>query len=166
MQEMRRKNQQLNETESIEILRNATSGVLALIGVDGLPYALPISFVYHKNCLYFHCAQAGYKLDCIQKNPQASFCVVGTDQVLPEKFTTCFRSVIVSGRMETVENAEEKHAALMLLCDKYAPDQPGREGEINDAFHRVKVLAMRINALTGKEAIEFTRARQKDAGNT
>ena len=165
MQEMRRKNQQLGKDESLEILQIATSGVLSLTGTDGAPYALPLSFVYHENTLYFHCARDGYKMDCIRNNPRAAFCVIAQDELLPEKFTTCFRSVIAFGQMETVENEKEKRAALHLLCDKFAPNQPGREEEIAGAFHRVQVLALRIEAITGKEAIELTRARPKDCEN-
>lgn len=160
--EMRRKNQQLSEHECLDMLHRATSGVLALCDADGAPYAVPLSFVQHENSLYFHCAPAGHKLDCIRQNPRASFCVIAQDELLPEKFTTCFRSVIAFGSMETVEDRQEKRAALQLLCDKYAPFQPGREEEISSSFHRVCVLALRISSLSGKEAIEFTRARSKD----
>ena len=41
--EMRRKKQILSEEEAIRILNKGTSGVLALSGDDGYPYALPIS---------------------------------------------------------------------------------------------------------------------------
>ena len=41
--EMRRKAQQLPEEECIDILKRATSGVLAVYGDDGYPYAVPVS---------------------------------------------------------------------------------------------------------------------------
>ena len=43
---MRRKRQQLSEAESVDILQKATSGTLALLGDNGYPYAVPISYVY------------------------------------------------------------------------------------------------------------------------
>ena len=43
--EMRRKAQQLPQAEAEEILRAGSSGVLALAGEEGYPYALPISYV-------------------------------------------------------------------------------------------------------------------------
>ena len=45
--DMRRKRQQLSNKESIAILEKATAGTLALLGDDGYPYAVPISYVYH-----------------------------------------------------------------------------------------------------------------------
>ena len=64
--EMRRKRQQLSEEESIGILQRATSGTLALLGDNGYPYAIPISYVYSDGNLYFHSALSGHKVDAIR----------------------------------------------------------------------------------------------------
>ena len=52
--EMRRKRQQLTEAECIKILKKNTSGVLAVSGDGGYPYAVPLSYVYDNGSLYFH----------------------------------------------------------------------------------------------------------------
>lgn len=44
--EMRRAKQQLSRVETESILKNGTSGVLALSGDEGYPYAVPLSYVY------------------------------------------------------------------------------------------------------------------------
>lgn len=44
--EMRRKRQALTQQESADILYRGTSGVLALAGDNGYPYAVPISYMY------------------------------------------------------------------------------------------------------------------------
>ena len=95
--EMRRKTQQLPRDEAEEILRAGSSGVLALAGNEGYPYALPISYVYHEGRLYFHCAPTGHKLDAVARCPKASFCVIAQDEVVPELYTTRYRSVIAFG---------------------------------------------------------------------
>ena len=79
--EMRRKRQALSKEECEEILLRATSGVLAVSGDDGYPYAVPLSYVYEEGKLFFHCAKAGHKLDAIFRNEKASFGVVGQDKV-------------------------------------------------------------------------------------
>lgn len=58
--EMRRKHQLLSEEASSRILFGQTSGVLAVEGDDGYPYAVPLSYVYDGKALYFHCAKAGH----------------------------------------------------------------------------------------------------------
>ena len=43
---MRRKRQLLSSEESELILHRMTSGILAVTGDDGYPYAVPLSYVY------------------------------------------------------------------------------------------------------------------------
>lgn len=61
--EMRRHRQQLSEEESISILQKSTSGTLALLGDNDYPYAVPISYVYANDRLYFHSALSGHKIE-------------------------------------------------------------------------------------------------------
>ncbi len=81
--EMRRKRQALDAEEMADVLHKGTSGVLALSGDDGYPYAVPISYVYDGNKIFFHCAKSGHKLDAIHRNAKASFCVIDQDQIVP-----------------------------------------------------------------------------------
>lgn len=55
--EMRRKKQVLCQEDCTAILTQGTSGVLALAGDGGYPYAVPLSYVYHNRKIYFHCAK-------------------------------------------------------------------------------------------------------------
>ena len=120
---MRRHRQQLPDNDCIGILEHATAGTLALLGDDGYPYAVPISFVYHEGCIYFHSAVEGHKVDAIRRNEKASFCVIDQDEVHGELYTTFFRSVIAFGRIRIIEDEEEKLAAGRLLGNRYNPDQ-------------------------------------------
>lgn len=155
--EMRRKTQQLTDAESIAILEKSSSGVLALLGDEQYPYALPISYVYRDGKLYFHCAMAGHKLDAIAGSDKASFCVIDRDQVVPEEYTTYYRSVIAFGRIRMLEDTAAKRAAIECLAEKYAPAQAGADQEINQSWSRLCMLEMRIEHMTGKEAIELRR---------
>ena len=149
--EMRRKGQQLSAEECIEILNRGTSGVLALEGDDGYPYAVPLSYVYEDGRLYFHCATSGHKLDAIRQNPKASFCVVGQDQVVPKEYTSYFKSVIAFGIMGILEDAAAKRAAIEKLALKYAASDSAenRSRAIGDNWDRLCMLEMRIEHLTG-----------------
>ena len=113
--EMRRKKQLLTPEERAAVLHRGTSGVLALAGDDGYPYAVPMSYVYDGAKLYFHCAKSGHKLDAIRRNCKASFCVIDQDQIVPEEYTSHFRSVIVFGTMRILEDDGEKRAAIEAL---------------------------------------------------
>lgn len=155
--DMRRKKQALSAEECAAVLSRGTSGVLALDGDDGYPYAVPLSYVYDGSCLYFHCARSGHKLDAIRRNPKASFCVVDQDRVVPAEYTSYFRSVIAFGTIRILEDAEEKRAAVEKLAVKYAPDDSAanRRRAIEQGWAPLCMLEMRIVHLSGKEAAEL-----------
>ena len=156
--EMRRKRQQLTGAESISILGNSTSGTLALLGDGGYPYAVPISFVYHDGKLYFHSALSGHKVDAISNCDKASFCVIDQDEVHGEQYTTYFRSVIAFGRIRIIGDEKEKLAAARLLGNRYNPNQDeALQKELDRGLHRMLVLCLEIEHLTGKKAIELTK---------
>lgn len=156
---MRRWKQSLPEEQCIAILKKGTSGVLAVHGDDDYPYAVPLSYVYTKEKLYFHSAVSGHKLDAIRQNDKVSFCVTDQDTIVPEEYTTYFRSVIVFGRAHVLEG-EEKRRAIELLAEKYSPDDPeGRCQEIDREYARLCMIELKIEHMTGKEAIELVRAK-------
>ncbi len=157
--EMRRKGQQLSMSEAEEILRSGTSGVLALLGDGGYPYAVPMSYVYSGNRLYFHGALSGHRADAVRRCDKASFCVIAQDEVLPEKYTTAYKSVIVFGRIRAVESDSEKRAAAMLLGEKYRPGHPdGARAEADRWAGRFRVYEMEIEHMTGKEGASLQSA--------
>ena len=160
--EMRRKKQQLTEIECIEILTRNTSGVLAISGDNDYPYAVPLSYVFDTNKIYFHCAKSGHKLDAIQKNCKASFCIIDQDLIIPAEYTTYFRSVIVFGKMRVIQDEQEKRTAIEKLAIKYAPDDSvaGRQQAIEKEWAPLCVLEMSIEHITGKEAIELVNKRR------
>lgn len=159
--EMRRKNQMLPAGECAAVLDRGTSGVLAVSGDDGYPYAVPLSYVYHDSKLYFHCAKTGHKLDAIGRNEKVSFCVIDQDQVVPQAYTTYFRSVIVFGKARVLEDEAEKRAALEILAAKYTPDDAeGRLREIDRQMENVCLVEIAVDHMSGKEAIELVRGKQ------
>ena len=154
--EMRRKKQLLSETETIEILQSCTSGVLAVIGDDDYPYAVPLSFAYKDGKLFFHFAKAGHKIDSMVKNNKVSFCAIKTDNVIQKTFTTHFRSAIVFGRARILTENGEKKYALECLVEKYSPDYITEgQSEIERDWNRVCVAEVEIEHMTGKAAIEI-----------
>ena len=154
---MRRNVQQLSQEESEAVLLRGTAGVLALAGDKAFPYAVPISYVYDGEHIYFHSATEGHKIDAIERNPNASFAVIDQDEVIPEKYTTAFRSVIVFGSIRIIEDDAEKRAAVRKLALKYAPDNTEQQhaAEIDGAWSRFCMLEMSIAHMTGKQAIEL-----------
>lgn len=153
---MRRWRQALTENESIEILKRGKVAVMAVAGDDKYPYAVPLNYVYFDGCVYVHSASQGHKIDALKRNPKCSFCVVDRDDILPEEFTSYFRSIIAFGKAEFIETEEEKIRALQALCEKYSPGL-NPINEINKCLNSVLIIRVRLEHVMGKEAIELIR---------
>ncbi len=157
---MRRHQQQLSAQETDAILRRCTSGVLAVAGDDGYPYAVPLSYVYRDGVIWFHGAVVGHKLDALARSDKVSFCVIDRDEVIPEKLTSAYRSVIAFGRARVLEDEAEIRRAARWLGEKYDPtDRSGMDREIDGALSRMRIIRLDIEHMTGKEGRELTLAR-------
>lgn len=154
---MRRSKQELKKSESIEILKRNTSGVLSVCDNEDYPYAVPLSYVYVDNKIYFHSALEGHKIDVIKKNNKVSFCVIDKDDVLPEKFTTLFKSVVVFGKASIADN-DEKLNAIKLLSQKYSPDfEKESKEEIEKFIDKFLIVKIELEHISGKQCIEFLK---------
>lgn len=152
---MRRAKQQLDEKSSIALLEKCSSGVLALSGDEGYPYAVPISYVYSDGFIYFHSALTGHKIDAISHCDKASFCIVAQDNVLPEKYTTAYKSVIAFGRLRVMDE-DEKLPAVLKLAEKYNPGHLTQSrAEAEKSMKVMHMLELEIEHLTGKQGLEL-----------
>lgn len=157
IQKMRRNKQELTKDGCSTILEQNTSGVLALAGNDGYPYAVPLSYVYSQNKLFFHSAKEGHKISAIKQCENASFCVIDKDDVLPMQYTTLYRSVIAFGKVRILEDEEEIRKAMQLLALKYYPQdsEANRNQVIQASKSTYIVLEFTIEHMSGKQAREL-----------
>ena len=146
---MRRFKQEIPQTEAERILRQGKYCILAVSGDDNSPYAVPINYVYDGTSIYIHSAAQGHKIDALRSNPKCSLCIVDKDDIIPAEFTSYFRSVIVFGKAQFIDQIDEKIEVLRLLGEKYSPG----------IIKAVCIIRITIESITGKEAIELTRAR-------
>ena len=147
--------------DTAAVMDRCTNGVLACLGDEGYPYAVPLSYVYFNDKIYFHSAKAGHKIDAITKNPKVSFSVIEEDTIVSEEYTTYFRSVIAFGKARIAEG-DERLEAFKALVEKYSGDQPAeaKHKEITECT-QAYVIAIDIEHITGKEAIEYVKAKRQ-----
>ena len=150
--EMRRKDRAIGEEEALVIVEKGEYGVLATVGDEAEPYAVPLSYIVMDGVLYFHCAKKGRKIENIKREPRACFVVVGkTKPVYQKNFTTLFESAVVEGKIAKVEDEAEKRRALFGLCEKYLPEHRDKApADIEASFGRTEVLRMAMERVSGK----------------
>ncbi len=149
--EMRRKDRELSQAETIEILKKGDYGVLSTIGENGYPYGVPLNYVFTGDSIYFHCAQEGHKKDNIAYDNRVCFTVVTRHEPIPEKFSTSYESAVVFGTAIQVKNKDEKKYALTEMIRKFSPDHAEKGAAyINSDADKTAVFCIKIEKMSGK----------------
>ena len=123
--------------------------------VDGdMPYVIPLNFVVEGDCLYFHCATKGKKIEILNKNKNVCFEMDINARVIASG-TPCawgmkYASVIGYGRAFFVNDHEEKIKALNLLMEKYAGQ--GDYTYPENIVRKTMIVGVKIDKLTGKKS--------------
>lgn len=150
MRNMRRSDRKMTDEAAVELLKRGEYGVLSTIDTENRPYGVPLSYAYADDVVYFHCANEGAKLDNIKNNSSICFTIVGRTNLLPDKFSTEYESVIVFGR-GSIAAGDEKIRGLSAIIKKYSPDFiPEGEQYIERAADQTTVVKIEIEGLSGK----------------
>ncbi len=148
--DMRRRDRELSQAEARDILGRAEYGVLATVGADGWPYAVPLNHVLLGDVLYIHCALEGHKLENIAHEERVSYCAVASAKVVPSVLSTFYESAVVFGRATQVTGTEEKRTALLALMRRFGEDSPHAEETLNSCRSEPSLIRVQIEHITGK----------------
>lgn len=147
---MARKKQALTKEECEEILKNEPRGVLAVLGDNGYPYALPINHYYENGVLYFHSGNSGHKIDAIKACSKASFCVYDKGCRNPGDWALNIKSVIVFGKIEIIEDKTEALEICKELSRKFTSDEEYINKEIERSGAGVLCFKLIPEHISGK----------------
>lgn len=150
-----RKAFEINDNELInEVIDNAEYGTLALCS-NNKPYSFPINFVRIENEIFFHGAKKGKKIEIIKENSNVSFSVVEDYSLLPSYFSTdkgnacpathLYKSVILDGKIEFINDFNEKTNALESLMKKLQKE--GNYIPLNNEMYNKAINALCIYKL-------------------
>ncbi len=152
---LRRSRQALSLPEAEAILAQCSHGILACLGDDSYPYAVPLNYVYHQGKIYLHSAKEGHKIDAIKSHSKVSFAVVGQDTIVSKEYTSYFSSVIVFGEARII-TGQERLTAFGVLTAKYSPDQSEEDRErVIQHCQQAEIIAIDIHHLSGKQSREL-----------
>jgi len=149
--EIRLNDSVVDDEKAVEIIKNGSYGVLSTIGEDGYPYGVPLNYTYFNNCICFHCAQEGHKLENIDYNRKVSFCVVTKSEVLGNEFDTDYESAIAFGKATVITDDSEKKDILLSVLKKYSADYlKAGNNYMKKYWDETKVIKIKIEHLSGK----------------
>ena len=154
--EVARKKQALSLAESIEVLKSAPRGVLSVVTEDGYPYGAPINHWYNEEDgkVYFHGGKKGHKIDALKQNNKVSFVCTDGGKPSEEGWWLVFRSVVVFGKVEFVEDEEKILEVARAISHKFTQDDGYIEDEIKQSGRATLVFAITPEHITGKIVTE------------
>ncbi len=150
--ELVRKKQELSREECIAILKKEKRGVLSVLGDDGYPYGVPINQYYCEadGKIYFHGGMTGHKIDAMKRCDKASFCIYDGGEHLDGNWWLTFRSVVVFGRIEFVEDQQTMYRLAEELSHKFTDDDAYISHELEKSGPRTLMFALVPENITGK----------------
>ena len=168
---MRRRQSEVTDPQEIgRILSAATIGRLATLGEDGYPYITPVNYVYTHECIYFHCALKGEKLDNIAREDRVCFEVDIPLAYLDLGFNPegggCslhqfYHCVIIRGRARVVPGGDLKTTALNALVAAHEPERaPASVHEDMPDYKACAVVEIRPETVSAKSDLAQKKSAQ------
>lgn len=129
---LRRKDREVLDPAAIRAIMDRCDVCrIALNGPEGYPYLVPLNFGWEEQdgsyCLYFHCANAGTKLDLIRNDGRCAFELDAGHKLLwaenPTEISMAYESVCGIGQIRELIPIEEKRRALQRILYQYIGEE-------------------------------------------
>ena len=147
---MRRIDKQTSIERAWEIFDESNYALVSMIH-EGKPYSCALSVARIGEMLYFHSAKEGEKIHAMRTHPDVCLHAVAHMENVPEIFSVYYASCTIKGRAYEVVDTEEKHQALLAICEKFATENMQlAEKEIQGAIAMCSVWRIEVDEITGK----------------
>ena len=154
---IRKKINEIDRTATEALLTSNRRGILALNGVNGYPYAIPINYFYDNETqkIYFHGAKAGHKVDALKASDKVCFTVYGDEHIdESEPWAPYVQSAVVFGRCRLLEAGSESIDRLKEFAMKYYPDETLADEQIARNGRATQMFEITIEHMSGKQVQE------------
>jgi uncharacterized protein len=135
------------------IIRKCQSCNIAMVDPEGKPYVIPMNFGFDGEYVYFHGSATGKKVDVLKNNGHVciSFSADHELRYVNEdvacSWSMRYRSVLVYGKAEFVDDPDQKINILNVIMAHYAD----RKFEYNaPAIREVMVFKVRVEKIEGR----------------
>ena len=131
---------------------------MAMTDNENLPYVVPMNFGYRDGVIYFHSDKKGRKLEILSVKPDVAISFSTNHKLYNQNenvacsYGMSYQSVFAYGKVEFVEDYDEKVEALNMLMKQYTD----RDFTYNrPAVVNVAVFKVKVDRFTGKEFGRF-----------
>jgi len=143
----------MSQDEIEQFIINTRVGRLGLSLTDG-PYIVPVGYAYSDGKIFFHTCNKGLKMKALQNKPNVCFEI---DESLSD--ASMYKSVIILGKAEIIDDKEQMIPYLQKFIDKYRipetfedyMNKPGRNRE--KELEAVRICVITPSKITGRKFI-------------
>lgn len=154
---MRRIDKAITDEGDMRKILRSTQYVTIALAKDNEPYLVSLSHGYdeEKNCIYFHCAKEGKKLDYLKANNVVLGQALLDHGYKQGECSHLYASAHFKGKVTLLEDPDEKWNALALITRQLDSDperlisRRKREGIVDAVVGRID-----IEYMTGKKSLE------------
>ena len=156
---MRRKDKEITDVEVLKRILKSAKYVTVAMSKENQPYLVSLSYGYDEtsNCLYFHCAGEGKKLDYLKANNTVWGQALSDYGYVQGECDHHYASVHFKGKVTFLTEPNEKiHAAqtMMRQLDKN-PEQLIAKLNV-EKLKNTQIGRIDIETMTGKKSKELT----------
>ena len=156
MHPLRRKDKEITDEAEVKAILREAKHVTVAMSLGDEPYLATLSHGYDeaRNCVYFHCAREGKKVEILRANPRVWGQTLLDDGYQQGSCDHLYRTAQFHGRVTFVEDQAEKEHALGVMIRRL-DDDPERimaEQITPHSTGRILVGRIDIDHLSGKRA--------------
>jgi nitroimidazol reductase NimA-like FMN-containing flavoprotein (pyridoxamine 5'-phosphate oxidase superfamily) len=158
MRGIRRKEKEIQSREEMIAIIESAKYVTVAMSSNDEPYLATLSHGYdrEKNCIYFHCAQEGKKIDILKTNNVVWGQVLEDHGYVDGSCDHLYATTQFKGRVVFITDSEEKkHALSVMIHQLESEPQKVMEEQITEkSVERVNIGRIDIEQMSGKKAKE------------
>ncbi len=160
MYHIRRKEQEIADVDEMKKVLASTQYVTIALCKDNEPYLVTLSHGYDaaQNCIFFHCATEGKKLDYIKANTRVWGQALTDERYTDAECRQHYTSVQFYGEVTFISKADDKIRALACMIQQQNQDPKPMMAKLEKLDPKTDLN----NVLIGRIDIEYLSGKQSE----
>ncbi|HTY75261.1 MAG TPA: pyridoxamine 5'-phosphate oxidase family protein [Candidatus Nanoarchaeia archaeon] len=156
MHKLRRTDKGIADPTEIKAILHEAKFVTLALSIDDEPYLATLSHGFDelKNCIYFHCAKEGRKVDIMRANPRVWGQALVDGGYQQGRCDHLYKTAQFHGKVTFIDSASERKHALEVMIRHLDnnPETIVSKQVTEHSLNRVLIGRIDIDFLSGKKA--------------
>lgn len=156
---VRRTDKEIQDVATLKKILKSCAYITVAFSKNNQPYLASLSYGYNEvhNCLFFHCAGEGKKLQYLRSNNAVWGQAIIDHGYAQGKCTHLYASVHFSGKASIIDSLEEKSEAMKCMINQLDRNPERLIADLNpERLKNTTMGRIDIDHMTGKKSKEVT----------